>query len=459
MEMCYRSRGISKYVEVNIGDCNTLAGCGYLYQVRMLEDNKINNLIKPIVMEMDNNVYLKYEINSLYVLERYLREQKVNGHMLATWMKQLADCIFNMEKYLLLPDNIVLSCNYIFLDKETDELLIMYVPGYEKNIVEQIKAFLEYCMQAFDSSDRDGINLLYKIHARVSDGKCDVIELKNMVLQYENTFGLSENCYEVSGSCENIQDDFAQYTDINIHKSNERKNECKGDYKEDDKNEIKSEKKVKISLFRKLILGVNAVAFVYMLYMYFANRERVMALYAAILLLIVFVAHIVFCLIEPDEDIDEIMREYCEAELKDKYDEPKNNRLGNNASNKYISDASVQESYSINEYSAENSTSERNVVHRLVPLADGSLDDMDLTTAVMPCVIGRGKKETGYRIPTTQISRVHACIYSDEGFYYLEDRNSTNGTFINREKIEAFQRVKLNRGDIVSFAGEDFFVT
>ena len=170
-------------------------------------------------------------------------------------------------------------------------------------------------------------------------------------------------------------------------------------------------------------------------------------------------AHIVFCLIEPDEDIDEIMREYCEAELKDKYDEPKNNRLGNNAPNKYISDASVQESYSINEYSAENSTSERNVVHRLVPLADGSLDDMDLTTAVMPCVIGRGKKETGYRIPTTQISRVHACIYSDEGFYYLEDRNSTNGTFINREKIEAFQRVKLNRGDIVSFAGEDFFVT
>ena len=298
-------------------------------------------------------------------------------------------------------------------------------------------------MQAFDSSDRDGINLLYKIHARVSDGKCDVIELKNMVSQYENTFGLSENCYEVSGICKNIQDDFAQYTDINIHKSNERKNECKENYKEDDKNEIKSEKRVKISLFRKLILGVNVVAFIYMLYMYFDNRERVMALYAAILLLIVFVVHIIFCLIEPEEDIDEIMREYCEAELKDKY----------------ISDVSEQESYSINKYSAENSTSERHAVHKLVPLADGSLDDMDLTAAAMPCVIGRGKKETGYRIPTTQISRVHACIYSDEGFYYLEDRDSTNGTFINREKIEAFQRVKLNRGDVVSFAGEDFFVT
>lgn len=434
MEMCYRSRGISKYVEVNIGDCNTLAGCGYLYQVRMLEDNKINNLIKPIVMEMDNNVYLKYEINSLYVLERYLREQKVNGHMLATWIKQLADCIFDMERYLLLLDNIVLSCNYMFLDKETDELLIMYVPGYEKNIVEQIKTFLEYCMQVFDSSDRDGINLLYKIHARVSDGKCDVIELKNMVSQYENTFGLSKDCYEVSGGCEHINDDFVQYTDINMHKSNERKNECKGDYKEDDKNEIKNEKKVKISLFRKFILGVNMVAFIYMLYMYFDNRERVMALYAAILLLIVFVVHIIFCLIEPEEDIDDIMREYCEAELKDKYDEIPNNRLC-------------------------NSTSERHAVHKLVPLADGSLDDMDLTTAAMPCVIGRGKKETGYRIPTTQISRVHACIYCDEGFYYLEDRNSTNGTFINREKIEAFQRVKLNRGDVVSFAGEDFFVT
>ena len=419
MEMCYRSRGISKYVEVNIGDYSMLAGYGYLYQVRMLDDNKINNLIKPIVMEMDNNVYLKYEINSLYVLERYLREQKVNGHMLAVWINQLADCIFDMEKYLLLPDNIVLSCDYMFIDKETDELLIIYVPGYEKNIVEQIKAFLEYCMQVFDSSDREGINLLYKIHARISDGKCDVIELKNMVSHYENT-----------------QDDFAQYTDKNAHKSNECKKECIGDYIEnyieDDK--ITSNKTVKISLTHKLILGVNVVAFVYMLYMYFYNRERVMALYTAILLLIVFVVHIIFCLIEPDEDIDEIMREYCESEPEIKYDGFPNDRL-------------------------DNSMPKLPAVHKLVPLADGSLDDMDLTTISMPCVIGRGKKEAGYRIHTTQVSRVHACIYNDEGFYYLEDRNSTNGTFINREKIEAFHRVQLNRGDVVSFAGEDFFVT
>ena len=71
--------------------------------------------------------------------------------------------------------------------------------------------------------------------------------------------------------------------------------------------------------------------------------------------------------------------------------------------------------------------------------------------------MGRGKRETDYRIPTTQISRVHACIYLRGNDIYVEDRESTNGTFINSVRLEPLKQELINVGDIINFANEEFF--
>jgi len=47
------------------------------------------------------------------------------------------------------------------------------------------------------------------------------------------------------------------------------------------------------------------------------------------------------------------------------------------------------------------------------------------------------------------VSRKHALIIREEDHYELEDLGSTNGTFVNREKVEAGRRITLNAGDTV----------
>lgn len=52
------------------------------------------------------------------------------------------------------------------------------------------------------------------------------------------------------------------------------------------------------------------------------------------------------------------------------------------------------------------------------------------------------------------VSKKHFKIVEDEGEYYLEDLNSSNGTFLNGQRIE--DMVKLSNGDRISIGNVEF---
>ena len=56
------------------------------------------------------------------------------------------------------------------------------------------------------------------------------------------------------------------------------------------------------------------------------------------------------------------------------------------------------------------------------------------------------------------VSRMHAKLIGQEDGLYLLDLNSTNGTYINGERIESGKDYKLEEGDMVSFARSEYFV-
>ena len=55
------------------------------------------------------------------------------------------------------------------------------------------------------------------------------------------------------------------------------------------------------------------------------------------------------------------------------------------------------------------------------------------------------------------ISRVHCLVTRSNGEYYIEDRNSANGTYVNNERVYA-QRKQLRNGDIIRLANSSFQV-
>lgn len=74
--------------------------------------------------------------------------------------------------------------------------------------------------------------------------------------------------------------------------------------------------------------------------------------------------------------------------------------------------------------------------------ADGSID---VPLAKGTLVIGRD--EGDIQLDDASASKVHAEITYEDGFYWIEDKGSTNGTWVNRHRIR--RRVELHRGDVI----------
>lgn len=72
-------------------------------------------------------------------------------------------------------------------------------------------------------------------------------------------------------------------------------------------------------------------------------------------------------------------------------------------------------------------------------------------------IIGKERQKVDFCIPdNNSVSRNHANIVCKGGIYYIVDKNSTNYTFVNGNKINPNQEVKLNSGDKIKLADEEF---
>jgi len=69
-----------------------------------------------------------------------------------------------------------------------------------------------------------------------------------------------------------------------------------------------------------------------------------------------------------------------------------------------------------------------------------------------PCLIGSMKGKCDKVIEEKLVSRLHCCISGCKDGYYIEDMNSTNGTFVNGERLIPNNRHILNNGDEVRLA-------
>ena len=79
----------------------------------------------------------------------------------------------------------------------------------------------------------------------------------------------------------------------------------------------------------------------------------------------------------------------------------------------------------------------------------GSYPDFEI--GQMICVIGKSHRAR-LCIERETVSNFHAKIDFVNGSYYIEDMNSTNGTYLNEEIVNYKERKRLNPGDIIRFA-------
>lgn len=75
-----------------------------------------------------------------------------------------------------------------------------------------------------------------------------------------------------------------------------------------------------------------------------------------------------------------------------------------------------------------------------------------------PIVVGRSRKNSNLHLESEGVSRVHAKLQYRDGVLYVTDLGSTNGTYVNGNRLDSFKDTPVHAGDTVEFYKELFRV-
>jgi len=98
------------------------------YQVRMIQENPARQLLPIIKKQIDNEVYLFYDITSKITLAQLLKRIKINKHEFLSMLKSLVTGLRLENEYLLQGGCFMLHSDFIYVDPVTLEFSIAYVP-------------------------------------------------------------------------------------------------------------------------------------------------------------------------------------------------------------------------------------------------------------------------------------------------------------------------------------------
>jgi hypothetical protein len=84
-----------------------------------------------------------------------------------------------------------------------------------------------------------------------------------------------------------------------------------------------------------------------------------------------------------------------------------------------------------------------------------SFDRMDINKPVFR--IGKERSYVDYFVANNNaVSRIHADIITKNKSFFVKDENSTNGTYVNGNRLSPNEEVQVFDGDIITFANEEF---
>ncbi len=133
------------------------------------------------------------------------------------------------------------------------------------------------------------------------------------------------------------------------------------------------------------------------------------------------------------------------------------NQLGKNALKKKIEyvNAVEWETYGLEKYPNYNGETvvmgvqSLKATRRLRCLSES--DEKYISLKKLPCILGKMEECSDVILKDPSISRMHARIFEENGELYLQDLNSTNGSYINSLELESNEIVKLKIGDEITF--------
>lgn len=364
------------------------------YELQMILHNDIPSLLEIQVIMEDGEAEYWYDVTGMQSLEKQFSVVPVGEKQLRFLLQNLIELKRSMEEFLLDDLNICFSASMVYYDRFTDKIRFCYIPGLVQQGGGNVKDLFEAVLQYLDHSDVMAVRMGYDMYERCTQSEFIV-----------------EDCIECLTNhvtCEN--DGMQSGSDLGGA-------EALSGYE--------AEKS-----FENRYYGENTL---------FRNGADLAE--------------------EKDTEL-EFLRSDAEKR-KGHRRKRKRDRRKNIVDYSEILDEEQRKFYAAEEIQGKDYTecfSEENTETQWELIYKGDGMEQDLRLTAFPYLVGTDKETVQGALVSRTVSRIHAKLYMEEDRLYVEDYNSTNGTYVNRRLLPMNTPAELHPGDRVVFATEEYVV-
>ena len=165
MKITYKRNGLKNYLVIKT-EKDSPPG---LHE-KMIIRNRIQHLSKMTPQSIDGVTYYYYDIQGRVNLEAMFTGRSFKSDELQAILKSLSEMLYELQRYMLTPDEVIFSPENIWLSPDTLEPSFIYVPGMLPDENSGIKAFAEFLTEHVDGDDREAAARAYEYLERVENG-------------------------------------------------------------------------------------------------------------------------------------------------------------------------------------------------------------------------------------------------------------------------------------------------
>ena len=177
--------GFEYYVEIE-------APGGEDYEYQMLLVNRIDCILPVNVMTVNEKRQLIYSASGYKSLENSFEKMLISAEQILCIMESILDGADSMKKYLLSPNSLVLETECIFIDYDYKQAGLVYVPGYDRDIISQLRELMEYIIGKINHSDIKSVMLTWKLYVLLKDEHISLREIRRTLKNFREQKGLWE---------------------------------------------------------------------------------------------------------------------------------------------------------------------------------------------------------------------------------------------------------------------------
>lgn len=151
------------------------------YRVRMVLENNINGLLPMTYRQTNKESSFCYEINSLQSLERVLEKKELGSRELKAVFIGSIRLFETLEEYLLDGAQIILDCDFIYVDIEKMNPYFVYYPDYEGDVRLSFTELVDRLLTRVKHTDEAAVMIGYQVYRYTRNPNFVMCEIRQYI--------------------------------------------------------------------------------------------------------------------------------------------------------------------------------------------------------------------------------------------------------------------------------------